>query len=199
MKFGIIGAGMIANFHAKAIAAMEAGELHSFYGRRQEAVDELVAENGGKGYTDLDEFLNDPELDISSLVDVAFLLLIYFLVTSTLRPDETDLSIVLPSQVPNENPLDIDPIAIVIGPDGSVTYNEEPIPLSGGSGADRLPDLRQRLKAYKDLADGTNQEAMVTVKADDDGKTQRFIDVVNALASVKIKNVTMTGFRDEEE
>ena len=40
---------------------------------------------------------------------------------------------------------------------------------------------------------------MVTVKADDDGKTQRFIDVVNALASVKIKNVTMTGFRDEEE
>ena len=69
---------------------------------------------------------NDPELDISSLVDVAFLLLIYFLVTSTLRPDETDLSIVLPSQVPNENPLDIDPIAIVIGPDGSVTYNEEP-------------------------------------------------------------------------
>ena len=37
---------------------------------------------------------NDPELDISSLVDVAFLLLIYFLVTSTLRPDETDLSIV---------------------------------------------------------------------------------------------------------
>ena len=49
------------------------------------------------------------------------------------------------------------------------------------------------------LADGTNQQAMVTVKADDAGKTQRFIDVVNALASVKIKNVTMTGFRDEEE
>ncbi len=142
---------------------------------------------------------SDPELDISSLVDVAFLLLIYFLVTSTLKPDETDLSIVLPSQVPNENPLDIDPIAIVIGPDGSVTYNEENIPTSGGSGADRLPELRQRLKSYKDLADGTNQEAMVTVKADDAGKTQRFIDVVNALASVKIKNVTMTGFRDEEE
>lgn len=58
---------MIANFHAKAIAAMEGGELHSFYGRRQEAVDELVAENGGKGYTDLDEFLADPELDIVTI------------------------------------------------------------------------------------------------------------------------------------
>lgn len=67
MKFGIIGAGMIANFHAKAIQAMEGGELHSFYGRRQEAIDELVAENGGKGYTDLNEFLADPELDIVTI------------------------------------------------------------------------------------------------------------------------------------
>src|SRR6056297_1305289 len=67
MKFGIIGAGMIANFHAKAIEAMEGGELHSFYGRRREAVDELIAENGGIGYTDLDEFLNDPELDIVTI------------------------------------------------------------------------------------------------------------------------------------
>lgn len=67
MKFGIIGAGMIANFHAKAIQAMEGGELHSFYGRRREAVDELVGEYGGKGYDDLDEFLADPELDIVTI------------------------------------------------------------------------------------------------------------------------------------
>lgn len=67
MKFGIIGAGMIANFHAKAIAAMEDGELHSFYGRRREAVDEMVTENGGKAYTDLDAFLADPELDIVTI------------------------------------------------------------------------------------------------------------------------------------
>ncbi len=67
MKFGIIGAGMIANFHAKAIQAMEGGELHSFYGRRQEAVDELVAANGGRGFTDFDEFLADPELDIVTI------------------------------------------------------------------------------------------------------------------------------------
>jgi len=58
---------MIANFHARAVAAMEDGELHSFYGRRQEAVDEAVAEHGGKGYTDLDAFLADPELDIVTI------------------------------------------------------------------------------------------------------------------------------------
>src|SRR6056297_3665159 len=67
MKFGIIGGGMIANSHAQAIKAMEGGELHSFYARRQEPVDELVDEYGGKGYTDLDEFLADPELEIVTI------------------------------------------------------------------------------------------------------------------------------------
>jgi len=95
----------------------------------------------------------DPELDISSLVDVAFLLLIYFLVTSTLRPDETDLSIVLPTQVPTENPDKVDPVAIVIGPDGKITYDGDAIETSGTKGADRLPELRSRLKEYKQLCD----------------------------------------------
>ena len=44
----------------------------------------------------------DPELDISSLIDVSFLLLIYFIVTSTLQKRETDLGITLPSTVPTE-------------------------------------------------------------------------------------------------
>ena len=141
----------------------------------------------------------DPKLDISSLVDVSFLLLIYFLVTSTLRPDETDLSIVLPTQIPTENPDKVDPVAIVIGPNGDITYDGVDIETSGTKGADRLPGLRNRLKEYKQLCDNGGSQPMVTVAADDDGKTQRFIDVVNALASVKIKNITMTGFRDEED
>lgn len=67
MKFGIIGAGMIARFHAQAIRAMAGGELHSFFGRRQDAVEPLVAEFGGKGFTDLDAFLGDPELEIVTI------------------------------------------------------------------------------------------------------------------------------------
>ncbi len=58
---------MIANFHARAIKAMEGGELHSFYGRRADAVEALVKEHGGKGYTDLDAFLSDPELEIVTI------------------------------------------------------------------------------------------------------------------------------------
>ena len=67
MKFGIIGAGMIANFHAKAIEAMDDGELHSVFGRNPEKAEALGAELGCKAYSDLDEFLNDPELDIVTI------------------------------------------------------------------------------------------------------------------------------------
>jgi len=64
MKFGIIGAGMIGHFHAKAITAMTGGELHSVFDLRQEAADKLAAEYGGKAFSNIEEFLSDPELEI---------------------------------------------------------------------------------------------------------------------------------------
>jgi UDP-N-acetyl-2-amino-2-deoxyglucuronate dehydrogenase len=64
MKFGIIGAGMIGHFHAKAITAMTGGSLHSVFDLRQEAADKLATEYGAKAYSDMAEFLADPELEI---------------------------------------------------------------------------------------------------------------------------------------
>lgn len=67
MKFGIIGAGMIANFHAQAIKAMVGGELHSVFGRTPEKAQETANEHGCKAYSDMDAFLSDPELDIVTI------------------------------------------------------------------------------------------------------------------------------------
>lgn len=64
MKFGIIGAGMIGQFHAKAITAMEGGELHSVFDLRQESADKLAEEYDAEGYSDIESFLADPELEI---------------------------------------------------------------------------------------------------------------------------------------
>lgn len=55
---------MIGHFHAKAIQAMEEGELQSVFDLRQEAADKLTAEYGGTAYSDIDSFLADPELEI---------------------------------------------------------------------------------------------------------------------------------------
>jgi len=67
MRFGIIGAGMIGHFHAKAITAMSGGELHSVFDLRQEAADRIGTEYGGKAYSDINAFLADPELDIVTI------------------------------------------------------------------------------------------------------------------------------------
>lgn len=64
MKFGIIGAGMIGHFHAKAITAMSGGELLSVFDLRQEAAEKLAAEYGAKAYWKMEEFLADEELEI---------------------------------------------------------------------------------------------------------------------------------------
>jgi UDP-N-acetyl-2-amino-2-deoxyglucuronate dehydrogenase len=67
MKFGIIGAGMIGHFHAKAITAMTGGELHSVFDLRGEAADALAGEFGVRGYSDLEVFLADPDLEIVTI------------------------------------------------------------------------------------------------------------------------------------
>jgi predicted dehydrogenase len=67
MKFGILGSGTIARFHALAIQEMEGGELHSIYGRNPETSNALGGEFGCSAFHDLDAFLADPDLDIVTI------------------------------------------------------------------------------------------------------------------------------------
>lgn len=67
MKFGIVGTGMIANFHAKAIEAMEGSSLHSCFDRNLERSSEFAEKNKIKTYATLEEFLADSELDIITI------------------------------------------------------------------------------------------------------------------------------------
>lgn len=63
MKFGIIGSGMIAKVHAKAIEAMAGGELHSIFNHRLEGARKLAEAHRVMAFDDLDAFLADPELE----------------------------------------------------------------------------------------------------------------------------------------
>ena len=67
MNFGIIGAGMIAEFHAKAIAAIPGAVLTAVYARSQPAADRLAHASGATAYTDLDAFLAHPGLGIVTI------------------------------------------------------------------------------------------------------------------------------------
>jgi len=140
----------------------------------------------------------EPELDMSSLIDVSFLLLIYFLVTSTLQPKETDLGMTMPtSQSDGSAEVEIDQMTVSVSGEGHIVVNDETLDTDN---TDRtVPILLDRLITYAESARLTDSKPMVIIAANDAAKGQRFIDVLNALAheSVKIKNVTLTGFTEE--
>lgn len=67
MRFGIIGGGMIAHHHAKAIQDMHNGTLEAIYARRPEAAKELAHLYNCKAYSDLDKLLSDTNIDIVTI------------------------------------------------------------------------------------------------------------------------------------
>ena len=62
--FGIIGCGMIAHFHARAIADIRGATLVACHDRISAAADKLAQVTGCKAYHDLDAMLADPAVDI---------------------------------------------------------------------------------------------------------------------------------------
>lgn len=62
--FGIVGLGLIAEFHAKAIQAMGSGELMACFSRSQEKADRFAERFGCSPYSSYSDFLSHPGLEI---------------------------------------------------------------------------------------------------------------------------------------
>ncbi len=135
----------------------------------------------------------DPGLDMNSLIDVSFLLLIYFIATSTLKPEEADLGMTLPTtDSSNASKVEIDQMSINLTGEGSVSVNDEI--LDTDTDSRELPLLKDRLVQYKSAADLSESTPVVILSAQDSAKGQRFVDVLNTLADVGIQSVTLAGF-----
>jgi UDP-N-acetyl-2-amino-2-deoxyglucuronate dehydrogenase len=65
--FGIIGCGMIADFHAKALEQVRGGKLVACYDVRPEGVERVSKAFGATPYTDMKAFLAHPGLDIVTI------------------------------------------------------------------------------------------------------------------------------------
>lgn len=63
-KFGIVGLGLIADFHGRALEDIPGAVIHSCMDFSEERVDTFSSKFGCRGYTDLSEMLKDPDLDI---------------------------------------------------------------------------------------------------------------------------------------
>lgn len=60
---GVVGCGMIANFHARAIADADGAELVACTSNRMEKAAEFAKQHGGTAYETLDAMLADPKVD----------------------------------------------------------------------------------------------------------------------------------------
>ena len=67
MKFGIIGTGMIGGFHAKAIAAMNGGELGGVADKVFVRSQTFAEQYNTKAYESVDAMLADPKIDIVTI------------------------------------------------------------------------------------------------------------------------------------
>ncbi|MGA0846153.1 MAG: ExbD/TolR family protein [Luteolibacter sp.] len=142
---------------------------------------------------------SEPALDISSLIDVCFLLLIYFIVTSTITPRESDLGMALPASNPDPSlQPEIDPLFIRIDANGLIStgVGSAQQPLDSDVAVREVPLLRSQLDLYASAARAAKQTPLVQVYADGSASQQRVIDVLNALAAVGISSVTFTDLVD---
>ena len=62
--FGIVGLGLIADFHAQAIEAMDNGKVVACLSRSKEKADAFAHKLGCTGYSSMEDFLAHPGLDI---------------------------------------------------------------------------------------------------------------------------------------
>jgi len=67
LTFGIIGGGMIANFHAQAIQVMKSGQLGAIYTRNPQKAEALALQYKCKAYSDLNDLLADKSIDIVTI------------------------------------------------------------------------------------------------------------------------------------
>jgi len=136
------------------------------------------------------------ELQIAPMIDVCFLLLFFYILTSKPVKPEADMDMTLPGTVAQEEALDIpDEQRILIQDNGQIVLND--LPLDKADKRD-LPMLLATLTRFKETADANKSQALITVDVSDAAIHQRVVDVLNTCARAGIQGVTFAGATEEE-
>lgn len=128
------------------------------------------------------------EMQIAPLIDVCFLLLFFYILTSKPSKPEGDLGLRLPGTVAQDAPLELpDEQRLQILENGQIVLNDSPLdsPLQCD-----LPQLVTTLSRFKQSAAANRAEAMLTLDVADTARHQRIVDVLNACAKTGITNIT---------
>ena len=129
------------------------------------------------------------ELQIAPLIDVVFLLLIYFMVTASLIKKEGDISFVLPANVPQKEAVDI-PLEVLIEIDANGTVVMEGMQFPAANTL--LTDLANQIRGLKAVAASQQSPFFVNLIPDQDALHSRIIDVMDACAAAKVESLSFS-------
>ncbi len=129
----------------------------------------------------------DAEFQMAPMIDIVFLLLSFFIFTSALKIEETEIGITLPppGTIDKEIAEDFkDEVVIVILEDGGIVVNRQQY----DSSTDRqLPELAGMLQMLVE-AFGAKQE--VIIRGNPRVWHGRIVDVLNACAGAGVKRIS---------
>jgi biopolymer transport protein ExbD len=130
----------------------------------------------------------EDQVDLTPMIDIVFLLLIYFMVTTTIVQEEADLGVKLPSSVaaPPDTPLP-EQHYIDILLDGTVLLNGVP---TDNPGSTDLPNLTRTLNQLKLSSDRAGLKTLVIIQPDPETFQQSVVNVLNALKAVGINSIS---------
>lgn len=122
------------------------------------------------------------EFQIAPMVDVIFILILFFMCSAGSTKVENELSLELPGRLQQGKPMKmVDEQVIEIEPGGQIILNSLRMDTK---------TLGSTLQRYKAMADDTKSVTMVSIMTSKETKYERIIDVLNECALAKIGSVT---------
>ncbi|MDQ8181653.1 biopolymer transporter ExbD [Pelagicoccus sp. SDUM812005] len=128
------------------------------------------------------------ELPIAPMIDVVFLLLVYFMVSSSIQKQEADIGFSLPAKVETSEPISFpDEQIIEVDAAGRAWVNgygyDEPESL-------RYEQLAQMLRRYREGTEAAQSSARVTIAPSDATPHQMVVRVMDACQDAGLRSVS---------
>ncbi len=127
------------------------------------------------------------EFQIAPMVDVVFMLIIFFMLSAAVKSTEFELGMTLPGTGTESHGTPPTPIELAIKEDGSVLWNELEV---GKADDTKLQELQERLKKAMQLF---GDEQPVILEPRPMTLHSRVVDVVNACAAANVKALSFQG------
>ena len=113
-------------------------------------------------------------MDLTPLIDVVFLLLIFFIVASEFKKNETILNLTLPNSASTQKVIDKKEVMIEISKE-ELAYNSKKL---------SFEELKTKLQTLR-------KDAPLTVKIDKEVKYERVIKLLDTLNSLDLSNLLL--------